>query len=317
MYNAAQKEQFIREYSTKTGVRATARQVFENLSRFEEEYGVDLCRMDDEMLGKIFRQNGRVRAFSSYTPAVVLRAYSEWCRRNNIEGATDAAMRIDQDDTEQLRHLTLRNPRHLQTFLDAICLPESEQTSDNVFRSYYWLAYAGIGDRDILTVTKDEVRFDTMTVFHGGREYPLYREALPAVRNCVELESFRYFHPNYANPIWRERVPGDILLRGVRCVPSLATMRVDLKKRTDAAVAEGKTDLQLSYYKIWISGVFYRMYEDELAGFPPDFSGFVDDKLGDFRYKLSPGGNSQEYKRKAAADSYLADYERWKTTLIV
>ena len=319
MYNAAQKEQFIREYTTKAGVRTAAKQVFDNLAPFEEQCGLDLCQMDDEALGRAFRSSARVRVYSGHTPSVVLRAYAEWCMKNGIEGATDAAFRLDTENTERLKSLTLRNPRHLQTFLDAMCLPESEQTSDNVFRSYYWLAYAGLGDREILTVTADEVKFDTMTVFHGGREFPLYREGLPAIRNCVELSAFRYLNPNYSNagPILRDRVPGDILLRGVRCVPSLGTFRVDLKKRNDAAVADGKTDLQLSYYRIWISGVFYRMYEDELAGFPPDFSGFVDAKLGDFQYKLKPGGNSQAYKRKVAAESYLEDYERWKTTLLV
>ena len=36
-------------------------------------------------------------------------------------------------------------------------------------------------------------------------------------------------------------------------------------------IQNGKTELQLSYYRVWISGIFYRMYESELAGAEPVF----------------------------------------------
>ena len=318
MYNAAQKEQFIREYSTKLGVRTAAQQLFDQVSSAEEKAGMDLCCMDLETLQEVFGKMARLRSTSFYTPYKILRDYTEWCLKNGVEGATDAGLCIDSADADAMKYITVRNPRHLQAFLDAICVPESQQTSDNLIRCYYWLAYAGLGDTEILTVTTAEVMLDTMTVFHDGKEYPIYREALPCVKNCRDLDSFRYIHPNYADKdVWRARVPGNLLMRGVRSVPKLGSIRVDLRKRNEKAVEEGKTDLKLSYYRVWMSGVFYRMYEDELAGFPPDFSGFVDDKLGDFQFKVPPKGNSQEYKRKAIAESYLADYERWKQTLRV
>ena len=318
MYNAAQKEQFIREYSTKLGVRTAAQQLFNQISSDEENAGKDLCQMDLETLREVFGKMARIRTTSFYTPYKILRDYTEWCMKNGVEGVTDAGLRIDSVDADGMKYITVRNPRHLQAFLDAICAPESLQTSDNIIRCFYWLAYAGLGDREILTVTTGEVMPDTMTVFHDGKEYPIYREAMPCVKNCRDLSSFRYIHPRYADKeVWRDRVPGDILLRGVRSVPQLGSIRVDVRKRNEEAMAAGKTDLKLSYFRVWMSGIFYRMYEDELAGFPPDFSRFVDEKLGDFQYKVPPKGNSQEYKRKERAEDYLDDYERWKQTLRV
>ena len=318
MYNAAQKKNFITSYSSKEGMRAYVQQVFEQFSAYEEEIGKDICEMSFEELQEMFSKTSRVRASSHKTPRRTVRDYAAWCREHGVAGATDAAERINEIEIDGMRQLTVRNPRHLNAFLDTLAVPETELTSDNVFRAYYWLAYAGLGAQEILTVTNDEVKLDTLTVFHDGKEYPIYREAVPSIKNCLTLQSFKYYNANYNEKwIWRDRIPSDILLRGVRAIPTLGTFRVDFLKRLRKAQAEGKTDLRLSYYRIWLSGVFYRMYEDELAGFPPDFSRFVDEKLGDFQYKVPPKGNSQEYKRKELADTYLNDYERWKETLRV
>ena len=316
MYHAEQKARFLREYSTKISVRDWAQAMFDRLESYEEEQGSDLCTWDLDTLQQVFDRIAGVSQQGRNALCSFLRSYARWCVKTGVPGATGAAERLIGTGAGEMRVQTVRNPRHLQAFLNAVCLPEDEQTSDNNFRAYYWLAYSGLGDEDIFTVTEGEVDFPNAVVKHNGREYPIYRESVPALRNCVELKSYRYLNSNYTvGPIWRDRIPGDILLRGVRSVPTVGMMRGDLAKRSKMARDAGKTDMKLSYHRIWISGVFYRMYEDELAGFPPDFSAFIDDKLGDFQYKQ--GSNSQAYKRKEAADFARRDYERWKETLIV
>jgi hypothetical protein len=314
MYHAEQKTRFIKDYSTKISVRDWAKSLFERIQPFEEERGADFCTFDLETTQQVFESVASVSKQGRGALRSVLRGYCRWCREHGVEGVTDATEQIDVMASDAMRRKTVRNPRHLQAFLDVLCVPESEQTSDNNFRSYYWLAYSGLGDEEIFRVTTDEVDFLNAVVRHGGREYPIYREAVPALRNCVELSAYRYLNPNYTEAIWRDRVPGNILLRGVRSTPTVGIIRVDFAKREKKAVAEGKTDMQLSYRRIWLSGVFYRMYEDELAGFQPDFSAFIDERLGDFQYA---GANSQEYKRRQAAEAFRTDYERWKETLIV
>lgn len=318
MYNAEQKENFIREYSTSIPGRSSAVKFFRLTEPYEREYDLDICCWDLERLQPVMDRICGLRQTSVVSQRSMLRSYVKWCGESGVSGVTDAAFALPNPGLEKVRRQTLKNPRHLQAFLNAICDPESDETSDNNFRSYYWLAYAGMDSEEILRVRRDEVDFDRMLVRHGGSEYPLYREALPALRNAATLTAYLYRHPNYgADKIaYRDRVPGDLLMRGIKAVPSIAVMRVGLSRRNRRALDEGKTDLDLSYYRIWLSGVFYRMLEDELAGMPVDFVDFVNDRLGDFQYQLKPGGNTQEYKRRKLAESYCADYERWKQTLL-
>lgn len=318
MYNTEQKARFIKEYSTKLSVRDAARKLFDLLEPYETQWGADLCTVDLATLQPVFDRIAGVRESSRLAPRTILRKYVEWCVRNGIPETTDAVMNLDSAGLGNLRNQMLKNPRHLQAFLDVICEPESEQTSDNNIRAYYWLAYAGLDAEEIFRVTVGEVDFERMLVHHDGKDYPIYREALPALRNCATLNAFHYKHPNYSAgvDVWKDRIPGAVLLRGIRSVPNVAIMRVELSKRLKKAQEAGKTELKLSYYRIWLSGVFYRMLEDELAGMPVDFSSVVDDKLGDFQYKVPEHGNTQEYKRKKVAENYQNDYERWKQTLL-
>jgi len=317
MYNAAQKEEFIREYSTKISVRTQAKNLFELFEPYEQKWQADLCTRSLDELQPVFDTISGVRESSRRAPRTILRKYALWCMERGVPGATDAVSRLDSASLGNLETRMLRSPRHLQSVLDVICAPESDETADNNIRTYYWLAYAGFRAEDIPKVRIQDVHLDDLTVRFGGREYPIYREALPAVRNCVKLTEFRYIHPLYPERvIWKDRIPGDVLVRGIRSVPSMNTMQVEIFRRIQKAKEAGKTDMQLSYYRIWLSGVFYRMLDDELAGFPVDFDAFVDDKLGDFQYSVKPGGNTQACKRHSLALTYQQDYERRKMTLL-
>ena len=318
MYNAEQKERFIRDYSTKISVRKSVVSLFDKFAPYEEQWGADLCTQSVETIQPVFDRIAGVRESSRLAPRTILRKYSDWCIENHVEGATDAARMLASSGVENLRTQMLKNPRQLQAFLDLICEPESERTADNNIRAYYWLAYAGMDDKDILLTKADDVDLSLMVLHFGGRDYPIYREALPAISNCMKLTEYRIKHPNYGPDkiVMKDRIPGDELLRGIKAVTTIHAMRVELSRRNREANRDGKTDLKLSYYRIWLSGVFYRMWEDELAGFPVDFSSFVEDRLGDFQYKLPPNGNSQEYMHKKMALSYQEDYERWKMILM-
>lgn len=311
MYNAEQKEQFIKAYSTKISVRRSAKLLFNLFEPFEESWGADLCTRDLPTLQAAFDQVVGIREVSRKSPRTILRKYVEWCRENNIPGTTSDSIDLDISGIGTLKVQMIRSPRHLQAMLDSICLPESEQTADNYFRVYYWLCYAGMREDDIVAVRTSDVDFSKMNVHFGEKDYPIYREAIPAFRNCVELAAFKYKHGNYVKDIWKPRADGDILVRGTKGAPSVAAMRVELSRRLKLAREAGKTQMETSYYKIWLSGVFYQAWEEELAGGPVDFRPFVDDKLGNFQYSINQS-MTQEGRRRLAAADYHADYERWK-----
>lgn len=317
MYNTEIKNRFAKEYTTSISVREACLSAFNACEKFELQWGSDLCTQTTETLQPAIDKLIGLRSKSIQLRFTIYREYVKWCLKNGIPGACDGMLHVDASGLNKMREQTVKNPRHLQSYLDSICDPESEKTTDNTMRCYYWLAYAGMAEGEIFNIKSSNVMLDNMIVVHNAEEYPIYREAIPAIRNCMELKSFRYKHPNYsADKItYRDRAEGDILIRGIRSTPSMASMRAELSRRSRDRINSGSTNLQLSYYRVWISGIFYRMYECELAGIEPNFSGVVAKITENKTYKLDSGRNTREAKMRKLSYEYMTDYRRWKLTL--
>ncbi len=318
MYNTELKEKFVKEYTDGISLRKSCLTLFNFLEKYENEWGADICTKREDELKQVVDNVVGLRVSSKTLRLSILRNYAEWCIKNNVPGACDGLLKINPDNTEKIKQEMVRNPRHLQRYLDEICVPESDETADNTIRCYYWLAYAGMAEADIFNVRCSDVHLDDLVVVYNGEAYTIYREAIQAFKNCVNLKEFVYVHPNY-EPIKRSRVDGDILIRGFRSVPTVGSMRVELSRRSKRYLAEcsksnDKCGLRLSYYRVWLSGVFYRLYEDELAGIKPDFYVIVDAVTGDKEYNLSSGRNTQGAKKRKLASEYSTDYKRWKMT---
>jgi len=257
------------------------------------------------------------RARSKWMRLIILKDYVKWCIGMKVPGACDGMLKIETVGLEKVKHQTVANPLHLQRYLDSICEPESEETTDNIYRCFYWLAYGGVAEEDILSIKCSDVDLNNMVVRYNDTEVPIYREALPAFKNCVKLTQFVYKHPNYDKLVYKDRADGDTLVRGIRSAPSIKAMRVELSRRSKAKMDEGKTDLKLSYFRVWISGLFYRMYERERAGMPVDFSAAAAQFMEGKTYKLDRGRNTPEAKKRQLTRDYLEDYERWKLAFAI
>ncbi len=306
MYNAEQKTRFVKSYTEAAAVREEALKLFNALEPCEERLGRDLCAMEGEELRLAVGSQMGTKNRSRHTRLTILREYGRWCTENGIPGATDALQNLQDIGIERMRQTTLRNPRHLQSWLDIICAPESANTSDNTVRAFCWLCYAGLSQDDAITVRSSEVDFRTQTIRRGGREYPIYPESLPAMHNCVELERFK-----------RPRVPGDLLLRGIKGKPTVLSFRTDVGRKRPRLIGTPMEDMDISFNRIWLSGLFYRMYEEEQAGFPVDFLKAADAQLYDLPARASRSGPVPNKKRNELAREYKIDYERWKQTLII
>ena len=315
MYNAEQKTKFIYQYSEAISLREFALNVFNTFEPHEEAYGSDLCTMDIDTIRPVFEGIAGIRSSSMRMPLNLLQEYVTWCKENNIPGTTDAVFQITDVSVEKLKRQTLRNPRHLQKYLDFVCEPESEETTDNNIRTFFWLAYSGMPSDDILHVESGDVDFRHMIVRFKDREYPIYIEALPAMRNCVELTQFVYKHAHYKNDTVIDRVPGNILIRGIRGLPNTNSIRA-IVSRCGKKARDGGLDMDLNYYGVWLSGVFYRMYEMEQGGAPVDFTSVVMDRRDGKPLNLSSGRNTQGAKIRYMEKEYRIDYERWKRTLL-
>lgn len=316
MYNESWKHAFSVETYDKLSMREACATLFEATEPYEREWGADLCTQSAEVLKPVVEELVGMRAKSTKLRLSILREYVSYCLRNNYPGACDGMLQVKVTGLEKLQRNTVKNPLHLQRYLDQICDPEQDETYDNVLRFYHWMAYSGVPEEEILKLTANDVDLERMVIRAGGTDYPLYRESLPSVSNCMRLTQFVSRHPYHGvdKLVRLDRAPGDALVRGTRSVPSVTSIRSMLSRRVKQKTDAGETQQQLSYYRVWLSGVFYRAYEQELAGFPPDFSGVAFRQMQGREYRLG-GRNTPRGKQRKLSGEYMTDYLRWKSTL--
>ena len=311
MFNSELKTRFVREYTSSVSTAKVCETIFNQFEPYECVWNADLCTRSAEDLQPIIDTIVGFRVRSKWMRIIVLKDYVKWCINvANVPGACDGMLQINTIGLDKVKQQTIASPLHLQKYLDQICSPESDKSTDSIYRCFYWLAYGGVAEEEILSSKCADVDFTNMVVHYKDTEIPIYREAISAFKNCVELDQFVYNHPNYSKTVWKERVDGDTLVRGIRSNLSIYSLRVEISRR--AKNNEEKTGLRLSYFRTWISGVFYRMYERELIGEKPDFNAVAAQQMVGKTYKLDSGRNTPEAKKRQLARDYMDDYERWK-----
>lgn len=311
MYNEETKRKFIRDYTGSLNTANVAETIFNSFEPHEIEWESDLCTRCIDDLQPVVDSVVGLRSKSRWMVITILREYVKWCIAMKVPGACDAMLNITSIGLDKIKHQMVASPLHLQKFLDDIFDSEEEETIDNTYRCYYWMAYGGIDEEDTISITSDLVDFQQMIIRYQNTSIPIYREALPAFQNAVSLTDFLYKHPNYSKPIRRDRVPGDEILRGVKANTKTYTMRTTLSKRNVNAVQDGKTELQLSFYRVRMSGLFYRIYEMERAGFPVSFSEAAIRVMDGKTYSLN-GREKIHHKQNRIERDYMEDYQRWK-----
>ena len=311
MYNEEMKSRFIREYTGSLNTANVATTIFNAMEEYEKSWNADLCTRSSEELQPVITEITGLRSRSKWMALTILKEYVKWCITMKVPGACDGMLQIKTVGLDKVKHQMVSSPLHLQKFLDDVFDPESEETLDNIYRCYFWMAYGGIDEEDTILIQNEQVDFGQMVIYYKTTNIPIYREALPALRNAVSLNSFLYKHPNYSKPVRRDRVPGNTLMRGIRATTKTFTMRTTLSKLNIKAIEDGLTDLQLSFYRVRMSGLFYRVYEMERAGIPTSFSEAALRVMDGKTYTLH-GREKLEHRQNKIERSYLEDYQRWK-----
>lgn len=311
MYNEEQKRKFIAGYTKSIHTSNVACNIFEALAAYEETYEKDMCTFTVDELQPVTNNVLGLRAASKWMGIIILREYVRWCIANKYPGACDSIMRVDLLGLDKVRVQMVSSPLHLQKYLDKVFDAEDEETIDNIYRCFFWMGYAGLSEEDTLHVGTSNVDMANMTINHNGQGHPIYREALPAFRNAIQLTQFYYKHPNYSKLVIRNRVAGTTLMRGIKANTQLITLRPTLSKRLTDAFENGRVQQKLSFHRIWLSGLFYRMYEMERAGIPVDFSATAIQEMSGKTYSLE-GRATLRQKQNRKAKGYMDDYQRWK-----
>lgn len=308
MYNAEIKTKFIQQYTKSESVAKFCITVFNQCERFEEQWGNDLCIQGMSNLQDMINSIAGIRHHSQQGIVRLLRSYVDWCvnagisTQNNING-------IEINGLEKIRTQMVSMPFQLQQYLDTICHPETDLSVDNVFRCYLWLAYMGIEEEDVVKLTIDDVDLVNMHVVYNDMKLPIYHFALPAFKNCVELNQFASTHPLHSTINWIDRANSRFLLRGVND-NTVSYLRTALSRRSKAN--EDKTTLRLSYKKIQMSGLFYRMYEREktIPEYKVDFSSTALQLAQKKSYDLKTSLGHNSYLRTIR--EFKKDYQKWK-----
>lgn len=312
MYNEDLKTKFIEGYTNSISTAKVCTTIFNVFESYEQEWKSDLCTKSTEELQPIIDNITGMRVRSKWMRLIILKDYVKWCIGMKVPGACDGMLKIKTVGLDKIKHQMVASPLQLQMYLDAIFDPESEETVDNIYRCFYWLAYGGVEEDDVLNIKCSDVDLANMIVRYKDTEVPIYREALSAFKNCMNLTQFVYKHPNYDKLVYKDRAAGDTLVRGITSQPSLLAMRVTLSRRSKKKAEDGTTDLKMSYFRVWISGLFYRMYERERVGFKVDFTNAAAQFMEGKTYKLDSSRNTLDAKKRQLARDYLDDYERWK-----
>lgn len=312
MYNKDIKERFIASEETTPERAKKIAEFFNTIGAYEEKVGADICSISGEALREAITQIGGVTRQSQKNLMTGLRSYIKWCLNNGIPGACDALLKFDITEIglDKIHRQLYANPIHLQKTLDAVFDPESKNTSDNAYRAYFWLAYAGVPQEDVFRVTVKDVDLRKMTVELNGERFQFEQQGKAAIKNCVELDSFIIQHTNYTKD-WK-RYDSDQLLRGVKGEITYNAMKNFVRRAIFNPDKTPKINTELGYEHVKLSGKFYRMRMMEVQGIEIDFYDIARAEMAGKEYKLDKSTVTMKTLCTQKAKLIEADYKRWK-----
>lgn len=313
MFNENLKKDFITNYTTKISTEKTCVRLFRDISKYEKDLNKDFSAMTVDEISTVLKAVTGLRNNTRITSMQILKDYSLYCVKNGITGASTNITNVGDFVSDKTKECMVCSPTQLQKYLDKVFAPESELTVDNTNRALFWLAFSGIRECDADKITSKNVDLENMVIRYNKREYPIYREALQCIKNCTKLMDFAYKHPNYPDKdSHMMRVAGNSILRGVRDGATVTSKITNISARIRRLRDSGVDMIKMSYNRIYMSGIFYRVYELERAGIDPDFSEAVELYMEGREYKKSKVRDIKKLKISDTKRNYLKDYERWK-----
>ena len=315
MYNEEQKMRFIscKDFATDNNEKRY-RGLFRIIAPTEEKYGADVCTFNEEQIRETLDGLLGLRNQSKWARINALKRYIKWCEVSGVKNVSNAMFDIEFDGTKQFRQKTIANPAHMQRYLNTIFSPVEDETVDNVFRCYLWLAYMGILEDDLLEIKCSDVDIVEGVLNYKSNKVPIYPEAISCFKVCVECGSFVYPHPIYPSGWRKDRAAGNQLLRGTNKSQSLQYIRNRISGITKEKVESGETAVRLTHFRAWLSGLFYRTRQLELNGVAPDFSPIAVVQAKRSRAKIRPDKkeNATKYRQTRIEFEYQNDYQQWK-----
>jgi len=306
VYNAELKTEFIQDYTSSKITATLMTQIFDRFEKLESEYDKDLCSFNAIELQIALDNILGLRAIGRWSKLSHIRSYIKWCMNKKVPGACYNFDKVNFDGAEKIRQSTVANPIDLQRYMDEVFDAEGKHHVDNITRAYLWLAFSGLTENVAAELTKDNIDFKNMKIFYKDFICPIYPESLVSLRDAVELTSFGHDHKHYETQM--DRSEGDLVLRLGKTGVNIQRLRDYVIRRYHRAKRAGKVARNISYGRIYISGIFYRTYQFEIAGIKPNFASIVADK------REMKGASEQITKDSLRREirGMEEDYQNWK-----
>lgn len=305
MFNEDLKVKFIEECSETEDSAYRMRRLFKIAEKYERAWGADICTKGENELSSAIEDMIGIRSGAQLTHLSMLRRYARWCLRNEVPGACDGLLKIHEVGLKKIKTRMVSGPKQLQEYFDYAFPPEFDCRIDNVYRCFFWMAFAGMDEKDTSRVTVKDVDLRNMVIRLDGREYSLHKEAVPAFRHLCTADSFLCDFVRYEKIV--KRVAGDQVLRGIRGDDGVNTdsIRRSALRKLSVAFETSDEKIKLSYKNMQLSGIFYRIYEKEKATGRYDFSEYFAEL---FKDKL----DLTDRRKAQAKEEFENDYLRWK-----
>ena len=316
LYNEERKMAHIdRFYRTKDSKRL-AEAFFRRIGAYEYEFNLDLCEMSVEIMETILNKLAFGSSTHRYSTMCYINRYCKWCVGKRFPNAHNIIKKCYIDDIDQFRKKMVANPAHLEQILDkTLANPDDRFTTNDIAKMYLWFAYMGLPESEAALLTSENIDLKTMTVHVGSNQYPIYRECLKLLDNCINCDTVYIYINDKA--VAKERSPGNRIVRSFP--PNRKTTLDDNDEeiiilRTKKSFINMKSGL--TYRAVRMSGVFRRLYESNAVDPATDpysiFSSFI---MGDMNKEvLSRYDDNLKGLRKhlkARCRNMFEDYSRW------
>lgn len=330
MYNDQVKCAFIQRYTASDQTEKLVRGIFDRMQGVEEKYDTDFYAMNTEQAQEAFTSVTGTRIKGANTILMILKAYVRWCVANGYP-ASNSVQDVRLDVYDKFKEGYVASPLHLKETLDVVFYRPDLNGIEYIYRTYFWLAFMGLQVSEAIQVKDSDIDFDNMRLkfFDAKRKkeerFPMYVESLPDFRQAKVMKTIS--EPRGTKGVSKDRASGNELLRGKvskRTLEEAITLTYrpvicrTFKETPQRYEREGKevpktVSLKLTYNHAYMSGIFYRMYERERMGIPPDFDEIVLRERRNVTNPHYPRGYSERKLLNILIKNMGQDYENWKS----
>ena len=272
MYNKERKQEFIASKFKNALTVRNATYFFSATEEFERRYGCDIAQMNVDQLQNTFNSVAGLRNKNAQDKYRMFRDYIEWCRKCDLE-PMDSIYAISVGAFENMRSRMVGSPLHLKNVLDQVFPRPDDNSIEYIYRTYLWLAFSGFLEEEAIRVCTDDVRFTSAEILNpeSERTYPLYAESYPDFHMACTLTSFREPRGQSKRGATKQRQVGNEILRGKVTQKTIeeqltSTIRPTISRAFRKYAQNNASGTNLSYHRVYMSGIFYRKYESDRIG---------------------------------------------------